>query len=300
MRSRIAETAELPPVFPLSRTLPRFNDFHTANRFTSACGFTIYRDDLFGPQFAGNLFVCEPVHDLVSRRILTPQGSTFKGRRAIDERSSEFVASADNWCRPTMAVTGPDGALWITDMYRQVIEHPEWIPKTTQQTLDLRAGHDMGRIYRVYPAGVTPRPIPRIDQLDTLGLVAALDSPSGWQRDTAQRLLVERQDRTAVAKLEELARGGTSPRARLHALCSLDGLGALSVPVITHALKDAHPGVRRHAVRLSEQFMNRFADVGPALLSLVTDPDAQVRMQLAYTLGEWDSPQAAPPWWAAG
>ena len=177
-------------------------------------------------------------------------------------------------------------------MYRQVIEHPEWIPKTTQQTLDLRAGHDMGRIYRVYPAGITPRPIPRIDPLDTLGLVAALDSASGWQRDTAQRLLIERQDRTSVAKLEKLARAGTRPEARLHALCSLDGLGALSIPVILHAVKDAHPGVRRHAVRLSEQFVNRFADVGPALLSLVTDPDAQVRMQLAYTLGEWDSSQA--------
>jgi putative membrane-bound dehydrogenase-like protein len=291
-RSRLAVGTELPPVFPRSRTLPRFNDFHTANRFTSACSFAIYRDDLFGPRFTGNLFVCEPVHNLVSRLVLAPESSTFQGRRALDEREGEFLASADNWCRPTMAITGPDGALWITDMYRRVIEHPEWIPETTQRTLDLRAGHDMGRIYRIYPAGVTPRPIPRLDKLDTLGLVAVLDSPSGWQRDTAQRLLVERGDRVAVQQLEELARIAGRPEARLHALCTLDGLNALKPDLVLIALKDTHPGVRRHGVRLSEQFLKKVAVIGPALLPLVTDADAQVRMQLAYTLGEWDDPRA--------
>jgi putative membrane-bound dehydrogenase-like protein len=291
-RSRVAEGTELPPVFPRSRTLPRFNDFHTANRFTSACSFTIYRDDLFGQAFTGNLFVCEPVHNLVSRLVLSPEGSTFKGRRALDERAAEFLASADNWCRPTMAITGPDGALWITDMYRHVIEHPEWIPETTQRTLDLRAGHDMGRIYRVYPAHVTPRPIPRLDKLDTAGLVAALDSPSGWQRDTAQRLLIERGDRAAGQKLEELARSATRPETRLHALCTLDGLGALKPDHVLVALKDPHPGVRRHGVRLSEQFLKHVPEIGPALPSLAVDPDVQVRMQLAYTLGESDDPRA--------
>jgi putative membrane-bound dehydrogenase-like protein len=291
-RSRLAENTELPPVFPRSRTLTRFNDFHTANRFTSACSFTIYRDDLFGPNFTGNLFVCEPVHNLVSRLVLAPEGSTFKGRRAPDERAAEFLASADNWCRPTMAVTGPDGALWITDMYRQVIEHPEWIPETTQRTLDLRAGHDKGRIYRIYPAGTPPRSIPRLDKLDTAGLVAALDSPSGWQRDTAQRLLVERHELAAVAKLEQLARTGARPEARLHALCTLDGLGALKPEIVQFALKDAHPGVRRHGVRLSESLLKQVAEMGPSLLPLVADADVQVRMQLAYTLGEWDDPRA--------
>src|SRR5438105_13189703 len=126
-----------------------------------------------------------------------------------------------------MAVTGPDGALWITDMYRQVIEHPEWIPKTTQQTLDLRAGHDMGRIYRTYPVGSKPRPIPRLDQLDTAGLVAALDTPSGWQRDTAQRLLVLSQDPSAIHLLQRQVQQSPSPLCRLHALCTLEGLLAL-------------------------------------------------------------------------
>ena len=109
------------PVFPTSTTLARFNDFDRANRFTSACSTMIYRDTLLGDQFYGNAFTCEPVHNLVSRLQLTADGLTFKGRRAPDEQNSEFFASSDNWTRPTMIRTGPDGALWVADMYRQVI-----------------------------------------------------------------------------------------------------------------------------------------------------------------------------------
>src|SRR5262249_60780341 len=111
-----------PPVTPGSRPLPRSNDSHTANRFTSACGICIYRDELFGSAYANSLFVCEPVHDLVSRLVLTAEGSTFRGSRAADERESEFLASADNWCRPVQAKTGPDGALWVVDMYRRALD----------------------------------------------------------------------------------------------------------------------------------------------------------------------------------
>src|SRR5438309_5848875 len=135
-----------------------------------------------------------------------------------------------------MIQTGPDGALWIADMYRHVIEHPEWIPKDWQKKLDLRAGHDKGRIYRVVPVGrlsradrpvavgsgeptygsVKPRAIPRLDKLDTTGLVAALDSPNGWQRDTAQMMLLWRNDKAAVPLLEKMATESKRPLARLH------------------------------------------------------------------------------------
>src|SRR5438876_2570938 len=213
------------PVFPVSRTLPRFNDPWTANRFTSACSVIVYRDELFGPAFANNTFVSEPVHDLVHREIMTPRGVTFTSRRAVDEQQSEFLASKDNWFRPTTIQTGPDGALWIADMYLQVIEHPEWIPREWQKRLDLRAGEDKGRIYRVYPVGKRPRPIPRLNRLDTAGLVAALDSPNGWQRDTVQQMLIQRKDLAAVPLLEKLAIDNRRAVCRLHALCTLDGLG---------------------------------------------------------------------------
>lgn len=147
-----AEVAEVPgaaPAYPTSKTLARFNDFHAANRFTSACSTAIYRDNLLGEEFYGNAFTCEPVHNLVSRLVLERDGATFKGRRAYDEQTSEFFASSDNWTRPVMVRTGPDGALYIADMYRQVIEHPEWIPAEYQRKMDLYAGNTMGRIYRI-------------------------------------------------------------------------------------------------------------------------------------------------------
>ena len=279
-------------IYPLSRTTMRFNDPETANHFTSACSAIIYRDELFGPEYRNSTFVSEPVHNLVHREVIRPEGTTFTSRRADDEQTSEFLASADNWFRPTSLQTGPDGALWIADMYRAVIEHPEWIPKNWQDKLDLRAGHDKGRIYRVYPAGAKPRQIPRLDQLDTAGLVAALDTPSGWQRDLAQMILIWRADKTAVPLLERLVGDSKRPLARVHALCTLDGLDALSPTVVQRALGDAYPGVRQHAVRLCE---GRFAatELGAALAKMTADPAPTVRLQLAYTLGTWDDPRAS-------
>lgn len=279
-------------VYPISRTLPRFNSPQAANHFTSACGSMVYRDDLFGPRFSNSAFVSEPVHNLVHREVLFAEGCTVKSRRDVDEQESEFLASSDNWFRPTMLQTGPDGALWVADMYRAVIEHPEWIPKDWQKKLDLRAGHDKGRIYRVFPVGVKPRKIPRLDKLDTAGLVTALDSPSGWQRDTAQMMLLWRNDSAAVPLLEKMTTDCQRPLGRLHALCTLDGLNALKPEIICRALKDSHPGVRVHAVRLSERLLPKSAELGDALVKLTADSEAPVRLQLAYSLGEWDDPKA--------
>ncbi len=279
-------------VYPISRTLPRFNNPASANRFTSACSSIVYRDDLFGPAFADNAFISEPVHNLVHRQELAPSGVTFHGRRADDEQTSEFLRSRDNWFRPTMIQTGPDGALWVADMYRHVIEHPQWIPADWQKRLDLRAGHELGRIYRVHPADKKPRAIPRLDRLDTAHLVAALDSPSGWQRDTVQMMLLWKNDRAAVPLLEKLALESPRPLARVHALCTLDGLDALQAKLLRKALNDEHPGVRRQAIRIAERHLSKASEFDAALLERVKDSDAFVRMQLAYTLGYWDDPRA--------
>ncbi len=291
-RVQVSVTPGAARVYPISRTLPRFNDPGAANHFTSACSVIVYRDELFGPHFAGNSFVSEPVHNLVHREIVAPKGVTFTSQRAPDEQQSEFLASSDNWFRPTTIKIGPDGALWVADMYREVIEHPQWIPKDWQKRLDLRAGHDKGRIYRIYPTGKRPRPIPHLDRLDTAGLVVALDSPSGWQRDMAQQMLLWRRDKSAVPLLEKQVRDSARPLCRLHALCTLDGLDALEPALLRHALADAHPGVRRHAVRLCESRLKQHPELGTALAALATDPDAQVRMQVAYSAGYWNDPRA--------
>ena len=279
-------------IFPVSRTQARFNDLNKVNRITSACGLCFYRDQLLGPEFVGNSFICEPVHNLVHREIVSPQGTTFTSRRAESEQDSEFMASTDNWFRPTMARTGPDGALWVADMYRHVIEHPQWIPKEMQEKLDLRAGKEQGRIYRVVRDKTPLRPVPRLDQLSHTELVQVLESPNGTQRDMAHQLIVSRNDKTFVPELNKMVQQGKSATARLHALCVLDGLGPVSSETVLLAFQDEHPGVRRHAIRISETELNRSSAIGPQLLQLVSDQDPQVKMQLAYSLGEWNDPQA--------
>jgi putative membrane-bound dehydrogenase-like protein len=259
---------------------------------TAACGVGIYRDELLGKEFYGNSFTCEPVNQVVHRLQLSPRGATFSGRRAKDEATSEFLASSDNWFRPVQARTGPDGALWVVDMYRYVIEHPIWIPPEVVAKLDVRAGDTRGRIYRVFPKDHPPRPIARLDRLDVAGLVAALDSPNGPQRDLAQQRLVNLQDRTAAAPLAKLARESQRPQTRLQALCTLDGLGALAAEDLERALADVHQGVRRHAIRLAERFTDR-ADIAAKLAKMTGDADPQVCLQLAYSLGEFAGDDAA-------
>jgi putative membrane-bound dehydrogenase-like protein len=281
-------------IYPRSETFARFNDPHGFNHITSACGLIIYRDDWLGAEFADNAFVSEPVHNLVHREVVRPAGTTFKSERAPGEQTSEFFASKDLWSRFVAVRAGPDGALYVVDMYRLVIEHPKWIPDAWQKELgDLRAGENAGRIYRVKPKGATLRPVPRLDRADAAGLVAALDHTSGHVRDLAQQQLTWRQEKSAAPALERSVASAARPQTRAQALWSLQTLGALTPAVVERALADSHPGVRRQAVRLSEEFaaggqstlLNRVA-------GLVDDADATVRMQVGYTLGEWKTPAA--------
>lgn len=291
-RIDVSETPGSSPVFARSRTLARFNDFHTADSFTSACSAIIYRDLLLGDEFIGNSFVCEPVHNLVHCEVVQPEGVAFTSRRHGSEQESEFLASTDNFFRPTSVRTGPDGALWVVDMYRFVIEHPEWIPIKFRLTLDLRAGSDKGRIYRIYPVDQPPRPIAKLADANLASLVAALDSPNGPQRDMAQQLLVARNDASSISLLEAMVASGNLPQARLHAMCTLDGMQQLRAEVVTKALSDPHPGVRRHAVRLAEGMIEDSPPLAVALLATVADDDPKVALQLAFSLGEWNDPRA--------
>jgi putative membrane-bound dehydrogenase-like protein len=279
-------------VFPASRTLARFNQPQSANRITSACSPLIYRDAWLGAEYAGNAFVCEPVHNLVHREVLTPEGVTFAGHRAREEQASEFLASTDNWFRPVQVRTGPDGALWVVDMYRFVIEHPRWISPERLAALDVRAGADKGRIYRVHDSKRPPRRVPRLDGLATPDLARALDSPNGTLRDNVQRLLVHRGDHAADDVLMALARTSSRPETRMQALCTLEGLGALTQGLVRAALAEEHPGVRRQAVRLGEPWLGKDEALGAAVLGMASDPDVRVRYQIALSLGEWDDHRA--------
>lgn len=285
-KRQISATPGTARVFPVSRTLERFNNPHSANRFTSACSPDFYRDNALGKTYTGNTFICEPVHNLVHREVVSTTGGGFRTQRADDEQSSEFLASTDSWFRPTMVRTGPDGALWVADMYRLVIEHPEWIPKRFQDTYDLQAGSDRGRIYRIVPRGKS-LPMPHFQNDDTPSLVARLSSSNGAIRDMAQQLILWRSDKEAAALLKQVVVDSKSPVGRLHALCTLDGLNALDVATAKIALSDEHAAVRRHAVRCCESLVNEHEELASVLASLVADRDAMVRKQLGYSVGEW-------------
>ena len=276
-------------VYPASRLLDRFNDPDNANRFTSGCGLAIYRDTLLGEQFYGNAFVCEPVHNLVHRMVLDGDGALLSMRRADDERQSEFLASTDNWFRPVQVRTGPDRALYVVDMYRFLIEHPRWIPANRLAQLDVRAGADKGRIYRLKPRGAALRAARDLTKLSAAELAAALDSNNGTERDRVHVELLVRRDLSAAPALEELARSSPLTQVRVQALCVLDGMGALKPRALESALSDPDSRVRKQAVRLCESDL---AALGPALLALVADPAPEVRYQLAFTLGEWGDSRA--------
>lgn len=279
-----------PRIFPAKTPQKRFHGFQEAGRFTSACGIAIYRDELlFTRDHLEHSFTCEPFHNLVHHAVLVPDGVSFVARRDEAETSSEFLASPDRWCRPVMARTGPDGALWVVDMYRYMIEHPQWLPEKGQNELRpfYRAGSERGRIYRVVPEGSPGlRAISKVDHLQTEPLVRQLESPNGPLRDMTQRLLVQRHDKKAIPLLRDMVVNGQSPLARLQALCTLDGLEALNVESLRHALGDPHAAVRRHGLRLSESRLAS-SELVVDSLALLGDPDAGVRLQLANTLGEW-------------
>ncbi|WP_435017917.1 neutral/alkaline non-lysosomal ceramidase N-terminal domain-containing protein [Tundrisphaera sp. TA3] len=288
----VVRDADPARIYPASETVARFNHPESANRVTSACSPLIYRDDYLGKEFTGNSFTCEPVHNLVRRAVLTPEGATFAGHRAPGEEESEFLASTDPWCRPVQVRTGPDGALWVADMYRAVVEHPRWISPETLKTIDVRAGATMGRIYRVVAEGRPTRPVARLESLQGPELARAIDTPNGTVRDNVQRLLVHRGDRSAAPTLVELAKTSTHPEARLQALATLDGLGVLDPDTLLGGLADAHPGVRREAIRMAESRFTADARLLPAVIARADDPDAPVRFQAALSLGESTAPEA--------
>ncbi len=279
-------------VHPISPLLERFNDPGAANHVTSGCGVGVYRDDLLGVDYYENSFTCEPVGNTVYRLQLkeNKNGAVVTGTRAPGEEDLDFLSSHDNWFRPVQAKTGPDGALYVVDMYRFVIEHPRWISKERLAQLDVRAGAEMGRIYRVYPADKKLRPIPNLKKFSTTKLVAALDTPNGTERDLVHIELVQRGDSAAVRPLMELAGKSKLAAVRVQALCALDGLKAITPATLQTVLADTDAHVRRQAIRLSESQVGTSPAVHEALLKLVDDPD--VRYQLALSLGEWNDPRA--------
>jgi len=258
---------------------------------TSACGLTIYNGTALPDEYRGNSFVCEPAANLVHRDVLVPDGVTFTAKRAYP--TNEFLASPDNWFRPVNLSVGPDGALYVCDMYRKTIEHPEYLPEATRKATDFDSGKGMGRIYRVvadFGKAKAARKSSvfsvqnRREKVTVKQLCAELENPNEWARITAQRLLLERSDAAATPELRKLARISKPPESRLHALYLLQGLDALTTEDIWKALNDPHEVVRRRGVAFAEPLLALVPPFVTHVMDLADDPDHGVRFQSALAL----------------
>ena len=259
----------------------------TLAKFTAVCAPLVYRGDRLPPELRGNVFVAEPAANLVSRLVLTDDGTTLQARKAYEK--GEFLASTDERFRPVYLSDAPDGTLYIVDMYRGIIEHrisiTEYLrDQIRERRLETPTGY--GRIYRVVHE-TTERDLSMslVDPPPNV-LVETLAHPSGWRRDFAQRLLVERADRSVVPALVGLTRTAAEARTRLHALWTLDGLDAIEPALVQAALEDPSRDVRAAAIRIAERWLE---DPGHALqaavLKRLEDSDWAVRHQLAASIG---------------
>jgi putative membrane-bound dehydrogenase-like protein len=260
-----------------------------AGYFTGATGVTIYRGDNWPAPWHGIAVVGDVGSNLVHRKRLQPNGLEFVGQRI--DADTEFVASTDIWFRPAQFANAPDGSLHVIDVYREVIEHPLSLPPQIKQHLDLTSGRDRGRIYRIVADGFEARATPKLATAETPELVALLAHPNAWHRETAARLLYERQDAAAGRLLVLAAEQSDSPVGRLHAMYALSGMNQLSPDVLLPRLSDPHPQVRRHAIRLAEGTAD--ARLLARIASLTADPSLEVRYQLAFSVGDLPLDQPA-------
>ncbi|WP_220763810.1 c-type cytochrome [Flavobacterium sp. UMI-01] len=270
----------------------------TLNHFTASTGQTIYRGDALPAELKNNYFICEPVGRLIRRGVVKNTEGKLTMENAYNQQ--EFIASADMNFRPVNMATGPDGCLYIVDMYRGIIQESNWTregsylrPKILNKGLEKNVGR--GRIYRVVYDKIKPSKV-KPDMLDASSakLVGYLNHPNGWWRENAQKLLVLRNDKSVVPQLEKMLKTSTNHLARIHALWTLSGMHSLSKELLVATFKDADPQVRKTAVWASENFMNAKTNdyIIQNLDALKTDSSADVRLQLALSLRFNENPKA--------
>lgn len=311
-------------LFPIGVRQTRPNHPEQSSRFSAACAVTAYTGGAFdgaGLDDRGiSVFVADPSANVVHRAVVDTAGAAaeaWRGRPGV-----EFLASTDPLFRPVNLTVGPDGALYVLDMHRGVVEHPEWIPDPMEAELDLYEGDDRGRIYRVVPAGGLPsehRDFGGFDRSRPEDLLGALAHPNQWRRLTAQRLLVEEfaedPPESVVRELRDRLEHALPP-GKLHALWTLSGVGALDGVSLGAAFADPDPELRRNAILAFEEVLStagvaapldpepraasnpsRFASppdplsrggwmtLAGELVALIDDPDPGVRLQAMLTAG---------------
>ncbi|MHB1078445.1 MAG: PVC-type heme-binding CxxCH protein [Prosthecobacter sp.] len=271
-------------------TLPK-SELVGAGVVTSSAGITVYRGDAYPPEYRDFVFVADVAGNLFYRMKLVPDGVTFKAVQV--DGTKNFCTSDDLWCRPVNFVNAPDGCLHVCDMYREVIEHPWSIPDDIHTAVDLLRGRDKGRLYRLAPKTFKPRPTPKLSTATTPALVALLDHPNAWHRETAQRLLFEQQDKAVVVPLLAMAEKGKTAQGRMAALRLVQALAfdqdrpldKNHLEILRGALHDSDEHVRAQGIEV----LSHFASIEDwsaiaEIKSMRNDPSKMVRFGAAFVL----------------
>jgi putative membrane-bound dehydrogenase-like protein len=272
-----------PPVYAASAPEKRYHSFDHATAYTSACGINLYRGGTLFDDGKMHAFTCEPFHNLAQHHIVEDDGVSFKAHPDTDGKAPDFFASEDRWCRPVMVRDGPDGALYVADMYRYIVEHPQWLPKNGKDELAafFRHGDDKGRIYRISKAGDSAKTLPKAFEA-LQSNEAGLSSSAGWLRDKAQMLVAWQQPKDLAEKLTAMTRAAATPQTRAQASWTLHLLGKMTPRLCERLLADPSPRVREQALIIAENFTSD-EGVVKAMAGLVDDEDAKVRLQLAFS-----------------
>ena len=258
------------------------------SRYTGACGTLIYRGSNFPADFLGDGFICEPTGNFIRRNKVVESDGIVSASNAYHQ--AEFLTSTDERFRPVNMVNGPDGCLYVVDLYRGLIQHRLYLTTFLRRQIEERKLHEpigLGRIYRVVYEGAAKRQAPKLSKMASKSLVQELTDPDAWRRDTAQRLLVERRDTSVIGDLRVTASATQRPLGQIHALWALDGLGGVDEQTIQSALLSPDPKVRIAAIRVSESLLSKLG--AGRVLSLWRsrlNDVPEVQLQLALSLGE--------------
>jgi mono/diheme cytochrome c family protein/glucose/arabinose dehydrogenase len=270
----------------------------TMRGFTAASSIVSYRGAHFPPEFLGDVFVPEPAGNLVRRDDVTELNGTLRATNPYAKKQTEFLVSTDEIFRPVNAHMGPDGAVYLVDMYHGIIQHHAHLTsylRAQSESRGLDKVTQYGRIYRVVHKA---RPLdkgPDLSAATPALLVETLNHANGWYRDTAQRLLVDRAPAASIALLKELARSGANHLGRLHALWTLEGLGYADLELLGAVMKrERHGKVLAAAIRLCDPILKTWEqeDALKLILPHRVSPDPDVRLQVALSLSGFDHPDA--------
>ena len=290
-----------PPYWRAERTKRRQDEFdkqkldrkeYAEKHFTGSSGGTIYLSDVFPKEYYGCVFTGDVSGNLIHRDVLVPgkDDPAFVAQRSGKEKEKEFLASTDPWTRPANFAVGPDGCLYVIDMYRQHIEAPTSVPDDLKKEMDYSNGEKYGRIYRISPKNFSGAKTVNLKNKPSGELVALLGDPNQWIRQRAHMLLVQKNDKSVIPQLKTVFQTHTDPRARLRALYVLEALDALDASLVSAALKDTEAGVREQAIIISE----KYPQLLPQVIGMVDDTSSQVALQATLSIGNSKDARVLP------